>query len=66
MRHRASLREVIVSELGAATDVAVNNSASAAVQSFLGHRDPRVTLGVYALVESKDLPKPSSLHVDAG
>lgn len=32
------------------------------VQAYLGHRDARVTLEIYALVESKDLPPPSSLN----
>lgn len=35
----------------------------AEVQAFLGHRDPRVTLGIYALVEAETLPQPSSLNM---
>jgi integrase len=34
----------------------------AEVQAFLGHRDPRITLAIYTLVEAKDLPRPSSLN----
>lgn len=31
------------------------------VQQFMGHRDPRITLAIYAHVTTADLPKPSSL-----
>lgn len=34
----------------------------AEVQAFLGHRDPRITLAIYTLVEAKDLPRPSTLN----
>jgi integrase len=33
------------------------------VQAFLGHRDPRMTLGVYTLIEAATLPQPSSLNM---
>lgn len=34
---------------------------TAEVQAFLGHRDPRVTLAIYALVDTETLPRPFSL-----
>ena len=33
------------------------------VQAYLGHLDPRVTLGIYTLVESESLAQPSTLSV---
>jgi integrase len=41
----------------------VDRWTPAEVQAFLGHRDPRVTLSVYTLVEAKSLPQPSSLNM---
>lgn len=35
----------------------------AEVQAFMGHRDPRVTLSIYALVEAESLPQPSALNI---
>jgi integrase len=35
----------------------------AEVQAFLGHSDPRVTLGVYTKINAADLPQPSTLNV---
>lgn len=35
------------------------------VQAWLGHRDPRITLGLYAKVYSETLPQPSPLVADA-
>ncbi len=32
------------------------------VQRFLGHRDPRVTLGIYTHVAAEELPEPSILR----
>lgn len=34
----------------------------AEVQAFLGHRDPRVTLSIYSLVNAADLPQPSPMN----
>ena len=34
----------------------------AEVQAFLGHRDPRVTLSTYTLVNAESLPQPSSMN----
>ncbi|MDK1011612.1 MAG: tyrosine-type recombinase/integrase, partial [Actinomycetota bacterium] len=39
----------------------VDNWSPAAVQAFVGHSDARVTLEVYASVNSRDLPVPSTL-----
>jgi integrase len=39
----------------------VDRWTPAEVQAYLGHLDPRVTLAIYALVESKELPQPSTL-----
>jgi integrase len=33
----------------------------AEVQTFLGHRDPRVTLQIYTMIAADDLPTPSSM-----
>lgn len=33
-----------------------------AVQAYMGHRDPRTTLKIYAKVNPADLPRPSSLR----
>lgn len=41
----------------------VDRWGPAEVQVFLGHRDPRVTLGIYAIVEAETLPQPSSLNM---
>jgi integrase len=41
----------------------VDRWGPAEVQAFLGHRDPRMTLGVYTLVEAETLPTPSSLNM---
>lgn len=38
----------------------------AEVQTYLGHRDPRVTLGIYALVRAETLPKPSEFSTGIG
>ena len=43
----------------------VDRWTPAEVQAFLGHRDPRVTLGIYTLVEAEDLPRPSTLNTRA-
>ena len=34
----------------------------AEVQAFLGHRDPRVTLSIYTVVNARELPQPSSMN----
>ena len=34
----------------------------AEVQAYLGHLDPRITLGIYTLVETETLPRPSALN----
>jgi integrase len=39
----------------------VDRWTPAEVQAYLGHLDPRVTLAIYALVESEELPQPSTL-----
>ncbi|MCJ7753835.1 MAG: site-specific integrase [Thermoanaerobaculales bacterium] len=40
----------------------VDRWTPAEVQAFLGHRDPRVTLEIYAVVEAETLPRPSTLN----
>jgi integrase len=39
----------------------VDRWTPAEVQRFLGHRDPRITLGIYTHVVAEDLPAPSTL-----
>lgn len=34
----------------------------AEVQEYLGHRDPRMTLGTYTRINAADLPQPSTLN----
>ena len=41
----------------------VDRWTPAEVQAFLGHRDPRVTLSVYTIVEAEALPQPSTLNM---
>jgi len=41
----------------------VDRWGPAEVQAFLGHRDPRMTLGVYTLIDAETLPQPSSLNI---
>jgi integrase len=35
------------------------------VQAYLGHLDPRITLGIYTLIDSETLPQPSSLTTES-
>ena len=39
----------------------VDRWTPAEVQAFMGHLDPRVTLGIYTIVASEKLPQPSTL-----
>jgi integrase len=39
----------------------VDRWTPAEVQAFMGHLDPRVTLGIYTHVSTDDLPAPSRL-----
>ncbi len=41
----------------------VDRWTPAEVQAFMGHVDPRVTLGIYTVVASKNLPQPSTLSM---
>ncbi len=41
----------------------VDRWTPAEVQAFMGHLDPRVTLGIYTVVASEKLPQPSTLSV---
>ena len=50
LRHTAATRLFVV-----------DRWTPAEVQRFLGHADPRVTLGIYTHVATEDLPAPSAL-----
>ena len=41
----------------------VDRWTPAEVQAFMGHLDPRVTLGIYTIVASEKLPQPSTLSM---
>ncbi len=41
----------------------VDRWTPAEVQAFMGHLDPRVTLGIYTVVASEKLPRPSTLRM---
>lgn len=43
----------------------VDRWTPAEVQAFMGHLDPRVTLGIYTVVASEKLPQPSTLTINA-